>query len=163
MPKLPLPADAEELLRKPNPAVIATLREDGSPHTAVTWYVWEDGRVLVNMDVSRVRLKHLRRDPRVSLTVLDTGDVVPAGDGVRSRRRVPRRHRARRHRPALAAVHAPAVPKPREPESERVDRGRGVVRLAERRRLARRVTKAPPVRQGLVPWSGERNVGIAKM
>ena len=72
MPKLPLPPDAEELLTKPSAAVIATLRADGSPHTAVTWYAWEDGRVLVNMDASRVRLKHLRRDSRVSLTVLDT-------------------------------------------------------------------------------------------
>jgi hypothetical protein len=31
-------------------------------------------RVLVNMDESRVRLKHLRHDPRLSMTVLDEGD-----------------------------------------------------------------------------------------
>jgi len=72
MPKLPLPRDAEELLRRPNPAVIATLREDGSPHTAVTWYLWENGRGLVNMAATRVRLGHIKRDPRVSLTVLDS-------------------------------------------------------------------------------------------
>ena len=39
-----------------------------------TWYLWEDGRVLVNMDDSRARLDNLRRDPRVSLTVLDGED-----------------------------------------------------------------------------------------
>jgi len=50
--------------------VIGTLRADGSPHTTPTWYLWEDGRVLVNMDEGRARLTHLRRDPRVSLTVL---------------------------------------------------------------------------------------------
>ena len=39
-----------------------------------TWYLWEDGRLLVNLDHSRARLEHLRADPRVSLTVLDTDD-----------------------------------------------------------------------------------------
>jgi PPOX class probable F420-dependent enzyme len=65
-----LPAKLEALIAQPNAAVIATLREDGSPHTAPTWYDWEDGRVLVNMDESRRRLAYLRNDPRVSLTVL---------------------------------------------------------------------------------------------
>jgi PPOX class probable F420-dependent enzyme len=71
MPKLPLPPEADQLLRKANPAVIATIRRDGSPHTAATWYDWDGRRVLVNMDESRVRLQHMRRDPRVSLTILD--------------------------------------------------------------------------------------------
>jgi PPOX class probable F420-dependent enzyme len=71
MPTPPLPAEADELLRRPNYAVIATLREDGSPHTAATWYDWDGERILVNMTASRARLRHLRRDPRVSLTVID--------------------------------------------------------------------------------------------
>ena len=70
MPKPPLPHELEQFLLQPNPAVIATLREDGSPHTAATWYLWEDGRVLVNMDEGRKRLQHLREEPRVSITVL---------------------------------------------------------------------------------------------
>ncbi|MBD5785420.1 TIGR03618 family F420-dependent PPOX class oxidoreductase [Cellulosimicrobium terreum] len=73
MPRPPLPSRVVELLSRPNAAVMATTRSDGAPVTAATWYVLEeDGRVLVNLDESRVRLKHLRRDPRVSLTVLDT-------------------------------------------------------------------------------------------
>lgn len=67
----PLPSSAIELLKKPNPAVMATVRSDGTPVTAATWYLWEDGRVLLNLDEGRVRLKHLQRDPRLSLTVLD--------------------------------------------------------------------------------------------
>ncbi|GAA5179786.1 PPOX class F420-dependent oxidoreductase [Rugosimonospora acidiphila] len=71
----PLPDDAVAMLRQPNPAVIATLRANGEPVTTATWYLWEDdGRVLINMDEGRVRLGHLRRDPRVSLTVLPEGD-----------------------------------------------------------------------------------------
>jgi len=76
MPSAPVPADVDEFLRKPNQAVIASLRRDGSPHTVATWYLWEENRVLVSMDESRLRLQHLRRDPRVALTVLgdDDGD-----------------------------------------------------------------------------------------
>jgi PPOX class probable F420-dependent enzyme len=71
MPKPPLPPEADALLRRPNPAVIATLRKDGSPHTAATWYDWDGSRVHVNMAASRLRLANMRRDPRVSLTVMD--------------------------------------------------------------------------------------------
>ena len=71
MPTPPLPPELDELLRRPNPAVVATLRPDGSPHTVATWYVWDGGRVLLNMDESRARLGFMRRDPRVALTVLD--------------------------------------------------------------------------------------------
>ncbi|MFD0903285.1 PPOX class F420-dependent oxidoreductase [Actinomadura sediminis] len=74
MSKPPLPPEADALLARPNPCVIATLRSDGAPVSAPTWYLWEDGRVLVNMDEGRVRLGHLRRDPRVSVTVLDGDD-----------------------------------------------------------------------------------------
>jgi PPOX class probable F420-dependent enzyme len=74
MPKAPVPAALEDFLRRPNPAVIATLRADGAPSTVATWYLWEDGRVLVNMDEGRARLDDIRRDPRVSLTVLDGED-----------------------------------------------------------------------------------------
>jgi PPOX class probable F420-dependent enzyme len=61
----------DAFLARPNPAVVATLRRDGSPHTAATWYDWVDGRVLLNMAASRRRLQNMRRDPRVSLTALD--------------------------------------------------------------------------------------------
>src|SRR5262249_32602320 len=71
MSKPPLPSEAVELLRRPNPCVMATLRADGTPVSTPTWYVWDDGRVLVNLDAERVRLRHLRSDPRVTLTVLD--------------------------------------------------------------------------------------------
>ena len=71
MPRLPVPPEVDEFLRRPNPAVVATLRPDGSPHTVATWYDWDGARVLLNMDESRLRLRFMRRDPRVALTVLD--------------------------------------------------------------------------------------------
>jgi len=75
MSKPPLPEAAVAMLKKPNPAVIATVRSDGQPVSTATWYLWEgDGRVLVNMDEGRKRLDHMRNDPRVTLTVLDEGN-----------------------------------------------------------------------------------------
>ncbi|GHJ60966.1 PPOX class F420-dependent enzyme [Nocardioides sp. OK12] len=76
MSTAPLPDDVVDLLRRPNPSVVATLRKDGTPVTVPTWYLLETegpraGTVLVNMDDTRVRLGHLRRDPRLSLSVLD--------------------------------------------------------------------------------------------
>ncbi len=73
MPSLPLPPELDDFLRRPNPAVVASLRPDGSPHTAATWYLWDGERALLNMDESRLRLQFMRRDPRVALTVLDEG------------------------------------------------------------------------------------------
>jgi PPOX class probable F420-dependent enzyme len=72
MPTGPPPPEIQEFLRRPNPCVIATVRPDGDLHTAATWYEWrDDGTVLVNMDGSRLRLGHMRADPRVALTILD--------------------------------------------------------------------------------------------
>jgi PPOX class probable F420-dependent enzyme len=70
----PLSQAAIAMLQKPNPAVIATLRADGQPVSTATWYLWEEGRILVNMDEGRRRLAHIRNDPRVTLTVIDDQD-----------------------------------------------------------------------------------------
>lgn len=75
MPDSPMPARVVDLLRRPNPAVMATLAADGRPVTVATWYLLEDdGRILLGLDATRARLKHLHRDPRVSLTVLAAED-----------------------------------------------------------------------------------------
>jgi PPOX class probable F420-dependent enzyme len=74
MPKPPLPPHLEEFLEQANPSVIGTVDAEGTPHTAATWYLWEGGRVLVNMAATRKRLDHLRRQPHASITVLGRGD-----------------------------------------------------------------------------------------
>jgi len=71
MPKPPLPQAARELLRGPNPAVIAVSMPSGQPMSVATWYLLEDdGTVLVNMDARRARLRWIQERPEVSLTVL---------------------------------------------------------------------------------------------
>jgi len=59
----------EGFLASPRAAVIATIRPDGSPVTAATWYEWADGRIGLTMDAAGLRVGNLRRDPRVALTV----------------------------------------------------------------------------------------------
>jgi PPOX class probable F420-dependent enzyme len=72
MPLPPLPADLAAFLAKPNPAVVASIKPNGELHTAATWYeLAADGTVLLNMDGTRARLRHLRLDPRVALTFID--------------------------------------------------------------------------------------------
>ncbi|MGI5189704.1 PPOX class F420-dependent oxidoreductase [Promicromonospora sp. CA-289599] len=70
----PVPENIAKILAQPNPAVMATVQPDGAPVSVATWYLYDDGRVLLNLDGTRKRLEHLRADPRVSLTVLD-GDT----------------------------------------------------------------------------------------
>jgi PPOX class probable F420-dependent enzyme len=74
MPLMPLPREWDTFLSRANPAVVATIRKDGSPHSVATWYDWKGGRIMLNMDPKRVRLEHIRRDPRVALTVFDKQD-----------------------------------------------------------------------------------------
>lgn len=66
--------EVRELLLKPNPAVMATVRKDGSPVTVPTWYRLVGDRILLNLDKSRVRLQHIKRDPRVALSVMEVGN-----------------------------------------------------------------------------------------
>jgi PPOX class probable F420-dependent enzyme len=70
MPRVPVPPELDAFLAEPNPAVVATVSPSGAPHTAATWYDWEEGRVFLNMDESRLRLRYMRANPAVALTVL---------------------------------------------------------------------------------------------
>jgi PPOX class probable F420-dependent enzyme len=71
VPAAPLQPGLLAFLAGPRQAVVGTVREDGSPVTTACWYgLQDDGRVLLSMDRDSHRLKHLRGEPRVALTVL---------------------------------------------------------------------------------------------
>ena len=62
------------LLDGRNYAVLATVNPDGSPQTSVMW-VGRDGHDLLFSTVAgRVKHRNMRRDPRVSVTVIDSAD-----------------------------------------------------------------------------------------
>lgn len=66
-----LSAEARALLERPIHGWVTTLRADGSPHSTVVWVGVDDRGVYFNTAVGRVKERHLRRDPRLSLAVLD--------------------------------------------------------------------------------------------
>jgi PPOX class probable F420-dependent enzyme len=74
MADLPIPKDIEAFMADPNPAVVATVRSDGSPHSVATWYEWDGGVLLLNMDRSRKRLRHLSPGSPVALCVMARSD-----------------------------------------------------------------------------------------
>ena len=63
-----------EFLQQPYYAALTTLREDGSPHATVVWVDVDDEGILFNTATGRAKPRHLERDPRVSLTVIDPHD-----------------------------------------------------------------------------------------
>ena len=62
---------AAELMGGKNYAVISTLRQDGSVHSAVIWVDVEDGKAAINSAVGRAWPNNLERDPRATLLVYD--------------------------------------------------------------------------------------------
>jgi PPOX class probable F420-dependent enzyme len=71
---IPLSDATLALLDGRNYAVLATINPDGSPQTSVMW-VGRDGNDLLFSTVEgRVKHRNMRRDPRVSVTVIDSSD-----------------------------------------------------------------------------------------
>ena len=71
---IPLSEAILALLDARNYAVLATINPDGSPQTSVMW-VGRDGNDLLFSTVEgRVKHRNMRRDPRVSVTVIDSSD-----------------------------------------------------------------------------------------
>lgn len=63
------------VLLEPNPAVITTLRKDGSAHSTLGWVDWDGEYVLLNTVVGRLKERHLRRDDRISVCVVDRNNT----------------------------------------------------------------------------------------
>jgi PPOX class probable F420-dependent enzyme len=67
----PLPDDLLNLLREPSPCFISTLMPDGSPQMTETWVDTDGDHVVINTVDGFLKVKNVRRDPRVALSVLD--------------------------------------------------------------------------------------------
>jgi PPOX class probable F420-dependent enzyme len=57
-----------------NYAVLATVNPDGSPQTSVIWVGRDGGDLLFSTVQGRVKHRNMLRDPRVSVTVIDSAD-----------------------------------------------------------------------------------------
>jgi PPOX class probable F420-dependent enzyme len=59
----------------PFPAVVTTLRKDGTPHSTVVWIDEDGGDILFNTAEGRAKPRELAEDPRVSITFVDPSDM----------------------------------------------------------------------------------------
>jgi PPOX class probable F420-dependent enzyme len=65
----------QAFLAEPLPVVIGTTRRDGSVQMNPVWYEYRDGQIWVNGGPNRDWVKHMRRDSRVTLLVLDPKNI----------------------------------------------------------------------------------------
>jgi PPOX class probable F420-dependent enzyme len=56
---------------EPIPVLLATTRRNGSVQMTPLWYEYRDGQIWLNGGPKRDWFKHMQRDPRVTLFVLD--------------------------------------------------------------------------------------------
>jgi PPOX class probable F420-dependent enzyme len=71
---MPLSEGTLRLVDGPNYAVLATVNADGSPQTSVVWVGRDGGDLLFSTVEGRVKHRNMGRDPRVSVTVIDSSD-----------------------------------------------------------------------------------------
>lgn len=64
-------ARVEAFLREPHFGKLGTVKKDGSPHVTPIWYMLDDGRLIVNTTIERVKFKNIKRDDRVCFLVDD--------------------------------------------------------------------------------------------
>ncbi|MCU0307926.1 MAG: PPOX class F420-dependent oxidoreductase [Thermoleophilia bacterium] len=65
----PLTDDERAIITGGNLGHLATLRADGSPHVTPVWVDVEGDLITFNTAEGRDKLRHVRRDPRVALSV----------------------------------------------------------------------------------------------
>ena len=62
-------AEIDAFLAQPRTAHLVTLRASGTPHVAPVWFLWKDGHALIMADASAVKVRNIRRNPAVALSV----------------------------------------------------------------------------------------------
>jgi PPOX class probable F420-dependent enzyme len=64
-----LSAEAHRLLDSDAVATVVTLDADGSPHISAAWIGVEEGEVVIGTLNDQRKLRNLRRDPRIALSI----------------------------------------------------------------------------------------------
>jgi PPOX class probable F420-dependent enzyme len=59
------------LFEDKNFVFISSIMKDGSPQVTPTWVDIENGNILVNTAMGRIKHKNISRDPRVALAIVD--------------------------------------------------------------------------------------------
>src|SRR2546425_5140133 len=61
----------QEFTQEVYPALIGTTRKDGSVEMVPVWFEFKDGSFWINGGTNRGWFKHLQRDPRITLLLID--------------------------------------------------------------------------------------------
>ena len=75
---VPLSANAQAFLNEKVFAHLATLMRDGSPHSTIVWVDTNGTNILINTSTNRVKLRNMKRDDRVALSITDPQDAYRA-------------------------------------------------------------------------------------
>src|SRR3954451_9972986 len=73
-----IPDAARAVLEGDGLAHLVTINADGSPQVSIVWVGIDEGEIVFASLMDRVKLKNIRRDPRVSLSI-ETGNLNPIG------------------------------------------------------------------------------------
>lgn len=65
-----LTEEQRAFLDRPLHAILATLRRDGTAAQSVVWFLREGDELWISTAPDSLKIRHLRRDPRLSLLVL---------------------------------------------------------------------------------------------
>src|SRR5581483_2795920 len=71
---MPLQPEVKSLLSRPNFAHLATLMPDGSPNVTPVWVSLEGDRILICTSEGSLKVRNLRRDPRLGISIVDFHD-----------------------------------------------------------------------------------------
>jgi len=63
------PSEIAVYLDEPHVAQLVTVRPDGRPHVAPVWFLEEDGRAYVMADANAVKIRNIRREPQLILSI----------------------------------------------------------------------------------------------
>jgi PPOX class probable F420-dependent enzyme len=66
-----IPVQFHDLLSSTAIAFVGTIGKRGEPQVTPQWFHWDGERVRISLVEGRQKLRNLRRDPRISLTIVD--------------------------------------------------------------------------------------------
>jgi hypothetical protein len=66
-----IPEDLTYLLEQPGFAHVATIGPNGEPQSNPVWFIWDGTHLLFSQEGGRQKVKNLRRDPRIALSIMD--------------------------------------------------------------------------------------------
>ncbi|MGC4108519.1 MAG: PPOX class F420-dependent oxidoreductase [Thermomicrobiales bacterium] len=55
-------------------AFVSTIGPHGEPQTTPLWFLWRDDAVQISLVEGRQKLRNLRRDPRISVVIVDPAE-----------------------------------------------------------------------------------------